>query len=245
MSSYESLAESYDLFTTDVNYKLWADYYEEIFKVHNIKPELVLDLACGTGTLSIELANRGYDMTSVDASPEMLSVAMQKAGELCENQPLFLCQTMEELDLYGTMDAVVCSLDSLNYLLTVDALNATFDRLKYFVRPSGIVVFDVNTEYKFSKMNGMSYIRDEEDYFCAWSAEFEDSICNMTMDIFHRVGDMWQRSQEEHIERAHTDNEIKSAFETAGFKLIAKYDELSFESAKDTSERVFWVIERE
>ena len=244
MSSYESLAESYDLFTTDVNYKRWADYYEEIFKLHNIKPELVLDLACGTGTLSCELAKRGYDMTAVDASPEMLAQAMQKADEI-ENKPLFLCQNMEELDLYGTMDAVVCALDSLNYLLSTDALEKTFDRLKFFVRPGGIVIFDVNTEYKFSNMDGMSYIRDEDDHFCAWSAEFNDGICRMTMDIFDRVGDLWSRSEEEHIERAHSDEEITNAFERAGFKLLAKYDELSFEEANYTSERVFWVIERE
>jgi len=243
MSSYETLADSYDLFTTDVNYRLWADYYEEIFKRHNIKPELVLDLACGTGTLSVELAKRGYDMTAVDASPEMLAQAMQKADEL-SNKPLFLCQNMEELDLYGTMDAVVCALDSLNYLLSVEALERTFGRLKYFVRPGGIVVFDVNTEYKFSNMDGMSYIRDEEDHFCAWSAEFGDGICRMTMDIFDRVGDLWSRSEEEHVERAHSDEEIQDAFEKSEFKLLAKYDELSFDEANITSERVFWVIER-
>ncbi len=243
MSSYETLAESYDLFTSDVDYKLWADYYEEIFACHNIKPEMILDLACGTGTLSVELAKRGYDMTSVDASPDMLAVAMQKAEEL-ENRPLFLCQTMEELDLYGTVDAAICALDSLNYLLSPDALNATFDRLKFFVRPGGIVIFDVNTDAKFKRMDGMSYIRDEEDHFCAWSADYKDKICHMTMDIFDRIGDMWQRSEEEHIERAHSDEEIEKAITNADFKLVARYDELSFDEATDKSERVFWVIER-
>lgn len=244
MSSYETLAESYDLFTSDVDYEKWADYYEQLFARHNIKPEMILDLACGTGTLSVELAKRGYDMTSVDASPDMLAQAMQKADEL-SNKPLFLCQSMEELDLYGTVDAVVCALDSLNYLLTFDALKQTFDRLKFFVRPGGIVIFDVNTEFKFTNMDGMSYIRDEEDHFCAWSAEYSDGICRMTMDIFDRVGDLWNRSEEEHIERAHSDEEIEEAFSNAGFKLLTKYDELSFEEANYTSERVFWVIERE
>lgn len=246
MSSYERLAESYDIFTNDVNYSLWADYYESLFEKYNIKPELVLDLACGTGSLSIELAKRGYDMTSVDASEEMLSCAIEKSYELSEGRPLFLCQRMEELDLYGTVDVAICALDSLNYLTEKELLFKTFDRLKFFIRPGGIVIFDVNTETKFKNMDGMSYIRDEENHFCAWSAEYdEDSrICSMIMDIFDKKGSLWERSQEEHIERAHSDDEIASAVENAQFKVLDKFDELSFNCANNGSERVFWIAER-
>lgn len=246
MSSYERLAESYDVFTSDVNYSLWADYYESLFEKYNIKPELVLDLACGTGSLSIELAKRGYDMTSVDASEEMLSCAIEKSYELDGNRPLFLCQRMEELDLYGTVDVAICALDSLNYLTEKELLFKAFDRLKYFVRPGGIVIFDVNTETKFKQMDGMSYIRDEEDHFCAWSAEYDEKsrVCSMIMDIFDRNGKLWERSQEEHIERAHSDDEITSALESAEFKLLDRFDELSLNKASSDSQRVFWIVER-
>ncbi len=246
MSSYERLADSYDVFTKDVDYSLWADYYEKIFEKYNMKPELVLDLACGTGSLSIELAKRGYDMTSVDASEEMLACAMEKSYELLENRPLFLCQRMEELDLYGTVDVAICALDSINYLTEKEQLFKTFDRLKFFVRPGGLVIFDVNTDVKFKQMDGMSYIRDEENHFCAWSAEYDADtrICSMIMDIFDSNGELWERTQEEHIERAHSEEEIKKALENAEFKVLDRFDELNFNKAGINSQRVFWIAER-
>lgn len=247
MSSYERLAESYDLFTADVDYSAWADYYEQIFKHFHIQPEMILDLACGTGTMSIELARRGYDMIGVDASSDMLAIAMQKAQELADIRPMFLCQSMEELDLYGTVDATVCALDSLNYLLTEEAVRNTFARLRFFVRPGGIVIFDVNTEAKFREMNGESYIRDEENHFCAWSAEYDEKsrICQMMMDIFDQKGALWSRTSEEHIERAHSEEELLSALQDAGFRCLARWDELSFQDATAASRRVFWVAIRE
>lgn len=247
MSSYERLAESYDLFTADVNYSAWADYYEQVFNRFEIKPEMILDLACGTGTMSIELAGRGYDMIGVDVSSDMLAVAMQKAQELEDRRPMFLCQSMEELDLYGTVDAAVCALDSLNYLLTEEAVRKTFARLRFFIRPGGLLIFDVNTEAKFRAMDGESYIRDEEDHFCAWSAEYDEKtrICQMMMDIFDRKGALWARTCEEHLERAHSEDEIMSALAASGFRCLARWDELSFEEAAKASQRVFWVAMRE
>lgn len=247
MSSYENLAGSYDLFTADVDYSAWADYYEQIFKRFDIQPQMILDLACGTGTLSLELAQRGYEMIGVDASYDMLAVAQQKADE-CEGiRPMFLCQSMEELDLYGTVDAAICALDSLNYLLSAEAVCKTFERLKYFVRPGGIVIFDLNTETKFKSMDGKSYLRDEENHFCAWSAEYdeEEKICYMMMDLFDREGELWDRTQEEHVERAHSEAEIEAALSASRFKTLARFDELSFECADENSHRIFWIAIRE
>ncbi len=245
MSSYGRLADSYDLFTADVEYSVWADYYEEIFRRFHAKPEMILDLACGTGSLTVALAQRGYDMIGVDASSDMLAVAMQKTQEL-PAMPLFLCQRMEELDLYGTVDAAICALDSLNYLTSAAALRTAFARLRFFVRPGGLVIFDVNTEAKFRAMDGESYLRDEENHFCAWSAEYDENtrLCRMMMDIFDRDGALWARSSEEHIERAHSEEELHAALRDAGFRCLARWDALSFRDADAASQRVFWVAER-
>ena len=148
MSRYESLALCYDEFTEDVSYPRWADFFEKLFTVHNTEVKSILDLACGTGTLSFIFAERGYEVIGVDASPDMLSCATSEPCPDGAIPPLFLCQEMEELDLYGTVDAAVSSLDSINYLDGPEALDATLSRRKFFINPHGLFLFDVNTEYK-------------------------------------------------------------------------------------------------
>ena len=246
MSQYEGLAACYDEFTEDVSYPERADYFEKLFSLHNIKPESILDLACGTGTLSFLFAERGYEVIGVDASPEMLSVAASKETPSGCIPPLFLCQEMEELDLYGTVDAAVSCLDSINYLDGPDALCATLSRLKFFVRPGGLFIFDINTEHKFRTIDGKCFMRDGEDDVCIWRAAFsaEEKRCLMMLDIFRREGDLWSRSGEEHEEYAFSDDEIKTALENNGFTLEATYDELTEVPPKSDSMRVFYVARR-
>ncbi|MEG2570976.1 MAG: class I SAM-dependent methyltransferase, partial [Clostridia bacterium] len=150
MHSYEHLATSYDAFTDDVNYAAWADYFEREF-AGNVKS--VLDLACGTGSLTEILLERGFDVTAVDASSDMLAIAAGKAPDA-----LFLCQSMETLDLYGTVDAAICCLDSFNYLADYDAFARAIARLRFFVSPGGLLIFDLNTDAKFKTMDGEIYL---------------------------------------------------------------------------------------
>ncbi|MBQ3055267.1 MAG: class I SAM-dependent methyltransferase [Oscillospiraceae bacterium] len=246
MSQYQSLAGSYDHFTEDVGYPAWADYFEHIFSKHNTTVESVLDLGCGTGTLSLLFSERGYEVIGVDASPEMLAQAQVKASSCTKIPPLFLCQEMEELDLYGTVDAAVSSLDSISYLDGYDALFNTLARLKFFVRPGGLFVFDVNTEAKFRTIDGNCYLREDEDTVCVWSAAYdeESKYCVMSMDLFRAAGALWAREHEEHEEYAFSRAEITEALEQNGFTLEAAYGELSMDAACDTDARIFYVARR-
>ena len=246
MSRYESLALCYDEFTEDVSYPRWADFFEKLFAAHKTEVKSILDLACGTGTLSFIFAERGYEVIGVDASPDMLSRATAKPCPDGAIPPLFLCQDMQELDLYGTVDAAVSSLDSINYLDGFDALDATLSRLKFFINPNGLFLFDVNTEYKFRTIDGECFMRDGDDDVCIWRAAYDEDEkrCLMMVDVFKAEGELWSRSFEEHEEYAFSESEIKEALERNGFTLEARYGELSEDAPNDESLRIFYVARR-
>ena len=133
-NQYTALARFYDMLNDEVAYEKWADYLEKLIKKYAKSTDIVLELACGTGTLSRILASRGYDMISIDNSPEMLGVAQEKCEDM-ENKPLFLCQNMCELDLYGTIDVALCCLDSVNYLTYMSDVKAMFNGVSLFMNP--------------------------------------------------------------------------------------------------------------
>lgn len=148
MNSYDFLAGCYDEFTTDVGYSAWADYIEAHFRRRGLPGKTVLDLACGTGSLTRELAQRGYEMIGVDLSPEMLAEAAEKNQDVDGIPPIFLCQSMDKLNLYGTIDACVCCLDSVNYVTDPKKLQKAFERVYLFLMPGGVFLFDINTPEK-------------------------------------------------------------------------------------------------
>ena len=157
MSCYEALAGSYDALTEDVGYAKRADFLEKLLRRSRIPVKLVLDLACGTGTMTWLLTARGYEVIGVDGSEDMLAAAMGKGGQAAGVPPVFLHQSMPRLDLYGTVDAAVCCLDSLNYLTDPKDVQRTFRRLHLFVAPGGALVFDVNTAAKLGRWTGRCF----------------------------------------------------------------------------------------
>lgn len=241
MSSYLSLAPFYDALTGDVDYSAFVNFYEKVFKKEGVQVQTVLDLGCGTCTLTEEMAKRGYEMIGVDASDEMLMVASEKftSGDY-KFKPLLLNQSMEELDLYGTVDAAVSCLDSLDYV-EQERLPEVFRRLMLFIRPGGMLVFDVNTPEKLRDLDGEVFIDETDDVYCVWRAEFdeEENAIFYGMDIFSRNGDKWERDFEEHIEYAHTAEMLVSLLESAGFENVKVYGELSFEAPRDGEQRIF------
>ena len=178
MNPYSELARWYNDLTEDVPYSAFADYYESVFREDEGEHSLILDLCCGTGTLSCEMAKRGYDMISVDASPEMLMQARETAADHGFSI-LFLCQDAEELDLYGTVDACFSSLDSINYISPED-LNAALKRLHLFIRPGGLFIFDIRSVGWLQSMDGETYVDENEDVLCLWRADFDESSMEMT-----------------------------------------------------------------
>lgn len=217
MSSYASLAAWYDALTGDVPYEAFADFYEAEFARDGGEFRLLLDFCCGTGTLTAEMARRGYEMIGTDASVDML----MQAGEKCFSlpcPPLFLNQRAEEMDLYGTVDAAYCSLDGMNYL-PPEVLPELFRRLHLFVRPGGLVIYDVKEPEWFRSLDGQIFLDEKEDVFCVWRADYrtEDRCICYGMDLFERQGRLWQRSGEEHLEYAHEPDDLRSLMEKAGF----------------------------
>lgn len=245
--SYEALAARYDALTADVPHAAWADYIERHFSRCAIPVHTVLDLACGTGELTCMLAECGYEMIGVDRSGEMLAVAVEKAEEVAGEKPIFLCQSMQALDLYGTVDACICCLDSVNYVTKPKELQKAFRRVNLFLNPGGLFLFDVNTPEKLQGLDGGMFIDETDDTYCVWRADFSArrNICTYGMDLFFREGDTWRREEELHEEYAYKLDELEDFLRKAGFTKIRRYGELKLRAPKPGEQRVFFAAEKE
>ncbi len=246
MPEYDSLARFYDRLMRDSDYTAWADYYEALFRAWGPAPRSVLDLACGTGLLTCLLAERGYETIGVDLSEEMLMQARERGERSpCAVKPLWICQDLRELDLYGTSDAVICSFDGMNYIPPED-LGGVFYRISCFTEPGGLFVFDVNTEAKFRRMDGMTYVDEDEDLFCVWRTDFDEDerACLYGVDLFWREGRLWQRGGEEHTEFVHEPETLAALLGENGFELLARYGELSMAPPEPEADRVFYLARR-
>lgn len=243
MSAYETLADVYDALTEDVAYEKRADYLEKLLKKSRREVHTVLDLACGTGTMAWLLARRGYEMIAVDNSADMLAQAQQKQGEGIP--PLFLCQSMPKLDLYGTVDGAVCCLDSLNYLTKPLDVQRTFQRLHLFIAPGGILIFDVNTDAKLRTMDGQVYVDETEDTYCIWQTTYRNGLARYDMDIFCLCPDgTWERSQETHRERIYSVETLTQWLKEAGFSQIRTYGDGVMRSPAPAEQRIYFTAIR-
>lgn len=243
--SYEALAARYDVLTADVPHAAWADYIERHFSRCAIPVHAVLDLACGTGELTCLLAARGYEMIGVDQSPEMLSVAAEKGRNAEGVKPIFLCQSMQALDLYGTVDACICCLDSVNYVTKPRELKKAFQRVRLFLNPGGLFLFDVNTPEKLQGLNNGMFIDETEDTYCVWRTDYSARrrVCTYGMDLFFREGGLWRREEEVHEEYAYELDELEELLREAGFTHVRRYGELKSRTPKEGEQRVFFTAE--
>lgn len=244
MSEYSALSGCYDELTRDIDYAAWADYLERQFKRRGSGVKTVLDLACGTGTLSWILAERGYEVIGVDASPEMLAEAAGKGEETSFSgiPPLFLCQPMERLDLYGTVDACVCMLDGVNHVTRPRDLRKAFSRVQLFLEPDGLFVFDALTPAHFEALDGGLFLDETEDAYCVWRTQYHRRrrICGYAMDIFTREGERWLRREEYTEEYAYTPQELTAYLLEAGFVRTRQHGHLQLRVPKDNAPRIFF-----
>lgn len=249
MSSYDFLAGCYDRLTYDVDYPAWADYIEKHFQKIPLPGNTVLDLACGTGSLTRELALRGYEMIGADRSPEMLAQAAEKNRGAAPVEPIFLCQPMERLDLYGTVAACVCCLDSVNYVTDPKKLQKAFGRVHLFLEPGGLFLFDVNSPAKLEGLDGQVFLDETEDTYCVWRAEFSrrSRICSYFMDIFRLdpATEQWDRGEELHRERAYTVAELTAMLEGAGFRDVRTWGELKMRPPRAEEQRIFFTARKD
>ena len=253
---YEAIAHVYDKLNAEIDYAAWADFVERCFDRYlPARPSLVLDLACGTGSMTLALARRGYDMIGIDGSADMLSEAFSRAADF--PGVLWLCQDMRAFELYGTVGAVTCCLDSLNYLLSPDDLFRTFSLVHNYLDPDGLFLFDMNTPYKFTHVYGSNaYVLEDElvydegtedeervPIYCGWQNTYhpETRICDFDLSLFEELPDGNYRREDEHQEeRCYSLEEIKSALAAAKLELLGVWSDFKFTSPTDTIERWYF-----
>ncbi len=242
MASYNAFARFYDALTGNVDYKARAAYLLDLLRHLGHPAGLTLDLACGTGSLTLLLAEMGVDVYGVDASPEMLARAKEKAWE-SGKEILFLCQEMQSLDLFGTVDTVFCSLDSINHLQSREEVRAAFRRVAFFLNDDGWFVFDVNTPYKHAHvLRSNTFVYDLPSVYCVWQNRFAapDNTVSVTLDFFEKEGKSYVRSTERLSERAYSRETICEMLSDAGFDRVEFFGDMSLDAPPE--DEVRWVV---
>lgn len=247
---YGAIAGVYDRLNADIDYEKWASFFEACFdKYLKERPTLVLDLACGTGTMTRALAKRGYDMIGVDGSEDMLSEAYIKGDDEDIRGVLYLCQDMRSFELYGTVGATVCCLDSINYLLAEKDVEKTFSLVHNYSDPEALFLFDVNSPYKFENIYGdNAYIlegeqEDGEAIFCGWQNHYDkdSGICDFYLSVFEQCSseETYSRSDEHQKERCYSLETVKCLLEKTGFEFLGAWADFDFSEINETTERFY------
>lgn len=247
MDAYSSFAEVYDTFMDNVPYEEWAEYLAAILREYGIEDGLVLDLGCGTGSMTEKMAAKGYDMIGVDNSGEMLEIAMEKK-EKSGWDILYLMQDMREFELYGTVRGVISACDSVNYITDEKELEQVFRLVNNYLDPKGIFIFDFNTEYKYREVLGNQTIAEDRDD-CSFIWEnyyYEDQQMNeyeLTLFIKEEK-ELYRKYQELHLQRAYTLDVMKDLIVWAGLEYVTAYDAYTMDPPHEKSERIC-VVARE
>lgn len=245
MSSYQTFAYLYDELTQNVEYEKRCDYILSFFEKNGIKSGTVLDLACGTGSMSIPFMKKGYNIIGLDYSEEMLEIASNRLSEVGNNFSLLKAK-MQEFELSEKADACICCLDSINHLNNIDDVQATFKNVYDSLNNNGLFVFDVNTVYKHNKiLADNTFVFDEDDYYLIWDNEaVDDRTVRILLDMFLFNGENYDRFSEEFEETAYSVEELSTWLKNSGFVNIKVYDELSYDEPKNDSERLYFVCKK-
>lgn len=242
MNNYNEFASIYDDLMNDFDYKEWADYIESIFDLYSKSPSKILEMACGTGNLSYEIAKRGYNLLSFDLSSEMLARAYEKLNKY-KNVKL-LRQDMINFNLNSKFDSIVSICDSINYIIDVKDLYSVFKNVYNHLEDNGLFIFDINSSYKLQEIIGNNiFIEDREDVFYTWQNEYDidTNICNFYLTFFIKEKDKYHRFDEVHEERAYEVDEIVNLLKDIGFKEIDFYKCFTFDKIDAETERINFV----
>lgn len=247
---YSAFARFYDKFNSDIDYTGWAKDIDAFAKLHTRVPiELALDLGCGTGSMSIELAKLGYDMTGVDISPDMLDVARNRAEQQGIDGLLLLCQDLCEFELYGTVDLAVCCLDTFNHLTDTKKMKKFLSLVHNYLVPEGLFIFDVNTPRKFETVYGdNAYVLEDEGVYCGWQNYYnaKSKLCDFYLSVFSEdENGRYMRCDDFHRERCYSMRRIKQLLSENGFELACVSDTSKFDAhASDAAMRWYFAAYR-
>jgi SAM-dependent methyltransferase len=243
MQPYSGFAAVYDLFMDNVPYEEWADYVQHLLTTHNIESGLVLELGCGTGSMTRCLADRGYEMIGIDNSEEMLSIARENSAE--DYNILYLCQDMREFELYGTVAAVVSVCDSMNYILSEDELLKVFRLVNNYLDPGGLFIFDLDTEYAYEQVlqdNTIAENREEGSFIWENTYYKEESINEVNLTLFIPEEDgLYRKYEETHYRKAYSLDRITELLNEAGMEPVAVYDMLTEKKPGKHCERAYFI----
>ena len=254
MDSYLSFAEVYDLFMDNVPYALWADHVETLLDRYHVPKGLVADLGCGTGVMTRLMQQKGYDMIGIDASSEMLMIAMNAdplpQEDVVEEKPiLYLCQDMRELDLYGSVAACISTCDSMNYITSEEDLRTVFQKVHTFLDPEGIFLFDLNTLYKYRTLladNVFAENRDEGSFI--WENEFDEETqineYDLTLYIKDETSDIYARYEEQHLQKGYELDAVVDLLESCGFTFMEMLDADTMEAVRPETERAYLIAKK-
>ena len=244
--SYDNFSRFYDLLTDNVEYEKRADYFCRRLSLCGINGGILLDLACGTGSISVEMAKRGFDVIGVDSSIGMLNAARQKAYESGE-QILLLNQCMDDIDLFGTVDCAVCVLDSVNHLADEKQVKRTFEKVSLFMNPGGAFAFDVNTLYKHKNvLADNAFVYDLDELYCVWQNNFNeaDGSVDISLDFFEEEDGVYYRSCESFTEKAYDLADIEKWLAESCFEVIGIFDDMTTEKAHPETERAVFLAKK-
>ena len=246
MEAYTGFAEVYDVFQDNVPYEEWCSYVTGLLKEYQVMDGLVLDLGCGTGSLTGLMARSGYDMIGIDNSGEMLQIAMNKRNA-SGLDILYLLQDMRGFELYGTVKAVISICDSMNYIMEYQELVEVFRLVNNYLDPKGVFIFDLNTEYKYMELLAdNTFAEDREESSFIWNNFYdeEDKVNEYDLTLFVKEGELYRKFEETHYQRAYGLDQIQQAIRDGGMEFVAAYDACTRNPVQQDSERIY-VIARE
>ena len=247
MAQYSILAKYYDALMDGVDYAKWADFYVKCFEKYGRDVKTVVDIGCGTGSITTELAARGYAMTGVDISAEMLALAERKAEERGA-RVRYAEQDMVCLDTGAIADAVICSFDGVNYLTDLSDVRACFSSVYETLAPCGLFIFDVSSPYKFKNILGdNAFVYELDDMFLSWQCFYSEKrgVCDYYLTFFERDGGAWQRYDETQRQRAYSARTLEKIIKESGMSLVAKFSDIDFSPVKDDSDRIFFICRKD
>ena len=247
MEAYSGFAKVYDLFMDNIPYEEWTEYVKSLLKEEGITDGILLDLGCGTGSVTELLAKSGFDMIGIDNSEEMLDIAMEKRYE-SGLDILYLLQDMREFELYGTVKGVVSICDSMNYILDDDDLLDVFKLVHNYLDNDGIFIFDMNTMYKYREiMADHTFAEDREESSFIWENFYdeEEEINQYDLSLFVQEGDgRYRKYEETHLQRAYEQKCVEELIKESGLELLHVYDAFTRELPAEDSQRIYFVCRR-
>ena len=244
--SYDNFSRFYDRLTDNVEYEKRADYFCRLLSLCGIEGGILLDLGCGTGSMSVKMAEKGFEVIGVDSSVGMLNAAQQKMFE-SGTRLLLLNQPMQDIDLYGTVDCAICVLDGLNHLESADDVKRTFEKVFLFMNKGGAFAFDVNTIHKHKNvLADNAFVYEFDDLFCVWQNNYnsDDNSVEISLDFFEEEDGVYYRSGESFSEQAYELADISAWLSQAGFEVVGIFDDLTTDGVRPDSERAVFLAKK-